>query len=141
MKSFNIIALAALAFTANADKIRASCKLTNQTGDDLGNIMMHQELNDIDETEGPSFVSFRTSDATAGQVFSMKIYENDGSSPVSREEQCHSATFDSQNLTKDLASLKANGNGMLGVRNLVDRDLDLDLLDGDVQAGDYAALF
>ncbi len=140
MKSFNIIALAALAFTAYADKIKATCKLTNQTGDDLGNIMMLQELNDIDETEGPSFVSFRVSDAPANEVFSMKIYESDGSTPVSREEQCHSASFDSQNLSKDLAALKANRGGLLGVKNLVDRDLDLDLLDGDVQTGDYAAL-
>ncbi len=139
MKSFNIIALAALAFTAYADQIKATCKLTNQNGDDLGNIMMNQELNDIDETEGPSFVSFRTSDAPANEVFSMKIFESDGSSPARGPEQCHSANFD-QSASRDLAAIKANRGGLLGVKNLVNRDLDLDLLDGDVQTGDYAAL-
>ena len=101
---------------------------------------MHQELNDIDETEGPSFVSFRVSDAPANEIYSMKIYESDGSSPANGPEQCHSADFSSQFLSKDLAALKANRGGLMGVKNLVDRDLNLDLLDGDVQTGDYAAL-
>ena len=140
MKSFNIIALAALAFTAYADQIKAQCKLTDANGVDLGNIMMNQELNDIDETEGPSFVSFRVSDAPANEVYSMKIYENDSSSPANGPEQCHSANYDSLFKSQDLAALKANRGGLLGVRNFVDRDLNLDLLDGDVQTGDYAAL-
>ena len=48
MKSFSILAIAALAYTANADRIRASCTVLDNAGEKTGRFFLKQDLN-VDE--------------------------------------------------------------------------------------------
>ncbi len=119
MKSFSIFAVvAALAMTTNAaDQLKAKCTITNAAGDRTGNIVLAQDY-DLDEMVaiGDATVTFRQSGLDANQILSLKIFDNQG------EGSCAAAT----SVAYDLVEMKACPNGNMGVRNLVNRQIDVD---------------
>ena len=61
MKTFNILAIAALAYTAAADKMKARCKLADSTGTEVGNLGMFQGLDaEGNLIAGDATINFRS---------------------------------------------------------------------------------
>ena len=123
MKSFSILAIAALAFTANADKMKAQCQVTNVAGDKLGKIHLTQQINvdvngdGINEVQ-PSIVNIGINGLESGIIYDFMLLENDG------VQECLFA--DVENPLHSGQAFLSSRRGMAGSRGLVDRDLSID---------------
>ena len=151
MRTFNILALAALAYTASADKIRASCKWSVEDDDsqppapeggprggrnlkggrggrpDGGKIMITQEVDE--DVYSSAVVSFGYKGLEAHTEHELVILENDDFS------ECMFTDNDARLDT--LFKIKANNKGMSRAQGLVDDALRVFPEEYD---GQYAAL-
>ena len=142
MKFYNILALAALAYTANADKIKASCRFAADDQEEeaalgrrggrgggrgrfQGAVSLYQEIN-TDEDE-PAVLNVSSKDLSAGVIYDLVFLDSAAGS-------CAQADVNSPVLSFD--RFMANRRGKIGVRGLVDENVTL----SEDQNGLYAAL-
>ena len=121
MRTFNILAIAALAYTASADKIRAQCKVMNANNEEQGKINLVQEVN-LNEPK-PTIVNLGIRDLESDTIHDLMILENDG------EQECLFAATETP--IYSAFSFKSSPAGMAGGRGLVDRSLNLSVEEHD----------
>ncbi len=109
MKSFsNILAIAALAYTANAGMIRAGCMIMNSDGAEQGRINLSQRYSMQDEAAiGDSTINYGVRDVETETIHSLMILEN-------TTGDCMDAT--ATNPLATIVELKSSRSGMTGVR-------------------------
>ncbi len=154
MKIFNILALtAALAYTASADKIKASCKFApaepeeddegiivgrglksrggrgGRGGRRTGGVFMRQAINTEDDDAEATLVSAFSKNLEADVIYSLMMLDSTG------VDQCIDADIDSSIMEFD--DLTANARGRVRVRGSEYADFDLSVADHN---GQYAAL-
>ena len=117
MRTFNILAIAALAYTASADKIRANCKVMNANNEEQGKIGLSQEVGQ------PTIVSLGIRDLESAEIHDLMILENDG------EGECLFAATETP--IYSAFSFLSSPAGMAGGRGLVDRNLNLSVEEHD----------
>ena len=106
MKSFsNILAIAALTYTANAKMIRANCMMQNSDGTEQGQIFLKQDYSMQDEAAvGDSTINYGVRDLEPETIHSLMVLDGD----------CTDATV--ANPLATIVELKSSKSGMTGVR-------------------------
>ena len=127
MRTFNILAIAALAYTASADKIKAHCKVMNANNEEQGRIGFVQEVNL--NVPQPTIVNLGIRDLESAVIHDLMILENDG------EQECLFAATETP--IYSAFSFLSSPAGMAGGRGLVDRSLNLSVEEHD---GQFVAL-